>query len=147
MSYDAGLEAVARVRGVRESDSRIGLVTAVADHAVIQAQVDDLHRQIEQAGAFQTGSATEFLALRQSLAALGDVLILAGSERDSSSLICAAALDRWHQDKSRLNAIEMLLQRRRDQRRETAARREARELDDIAAQRWLRQSVNGIGAA
>jgi flagellar FliJ protein len=139
MNADAGLQAVARVRGVRESDSRIGLQTAMLEHHAAQARVQRLRGRLEDADAFGTGSAAEFLALRISLVALGEVLIEAETARDASLRISAAALSRWQQDKSRLSAIEMLLERRVAARRTEAARLEARELDDIAAQRWLRQ--------
>ncbi|MFL6157587.1 MAG: flagellar export protein FliJ [Marmoricola sp.] len=144
MNADAGLRAVARVRGVRESDSRIGLTTALGEHRAAQARVDELRHRLETASTFVAGSAPEFLALRTSLAALGDVLIAAESARDGSRTVSDAALARWQVDKSRLSAIEMLLERRAADRRTDAARREARELDDLAAQRWSRQRDGGV---
>jgi flagellar FliJ protein len=136
MTRDAGLSAVARV-----SDSRIGLSTALAEQRAAQGLVDGMRARLTEAADFQTGSASEFRALRQSLAALGDVLIAAEADRDSAAVISTAALDRWRHDKTRLNAIELLLERRASVRRADAARAEARELDDLAAQRWLRAEV------
>ncbi|HET6151980.1 MAG TPA: flagellar FliJ family protein [Marmoricola sp.] len=138
MSLDAGMLAVARVRRVRESDSRIGLQSALAEYRVTQGRVDVLRERLAAAGGFSSGSAAEFQVLRHALAALGDVLIAAESELDSSQMISGAALVRWQDDKARLSAIELLLERRTAARRTAAARREARDLDDIAAQRWLR---------
>lgn len=137
---DAGLRAVARVRNVRETDSRIGLRTAWQETRSAQRRVDELRGQLEQANDFSTGSAASFLALRHSLQVLGDVLIAAESDRDSSQLISDTAYARWQLDRTRLAAVENLLERRAASRRAEATRQEARELDDIAAQRWLRAS-------
>lgn len=135
---DDGLRAVERVRGVRETDSRIGLRTAWAETRAAQARVDDLRAQLEHASTFNTGSAASFLALRQSLQLLGDVLIAAEDARDASQLISDTAYARWQTDRTRLAAVENLLERRTSARRAEATRKEAVELDDIAAQRWLR---------
>lgn len=135
---DAGLAAVARVRGVRETDSRLGLRTAWDEYRAAQQRVDDLRQQLEDTSSFTAGSAADFLSLRQSLQVLGEVLIAAEDERDASQLISRTAFARWQHDKSRLAAVEMLLERRTAARRAEAARAEARELDDIASQRWLR---------
>ncbi|RNL62655.1 hypothetical protein EFK50_12930 [Nocardioides marmoriginsengisoli] len=139
--HDAGLAAVARVRGVRETDSRIGLQTALGEQRSAQARVDELRARVDAADAFESGPAATFLALRQSLEVLGGILGTAEAERNQAATISEAALARWHQDKSRLGAIEMLLERRAAARREEAGRREARDLDDLAAQRWLRREA------
>lgn len=139
--YDAGLRAVERVRGVRETDSRIGLRTAWAETREAQTRVEDLRAQLEQASSFGTGSAASFLALRQSLQILGDVLIAAEDARDASQLISEMAYTRWQTDRTRLAAVQSLLERRACARRAEVARKEAAELDDIAAQRWLRNRV------
>lgn len=138
-SDDAGMRAVARVRSVRESDSRVGLQTALLESRSAQATVDGLRDRITAAAGFATGSAAEFLALRASLGALGDVLIAAEAHCDQTRTISEAAYVRWQQDRTRLAAIEMLLERRAAARRAEQERAEARELDDIAAQRWLSQ--------
>lgn len=135
---DAGLDAVARVRSVRETDSRIGLQTALGEQRSAQARVDELRRRIEHTGSFEVGTADEFLSLRRSLEALGSALLVSEQERNQASTISSAALVQWHHDKARLAAIEMLLDRRTAERRAVAVRYEARELDDIAGQRWLR---------
>ena len=140
--HDAGLSAVARVRSVRETDSRIGLQPALGEQRAAQARVDELRTRLNAADSFAAGSAGSFVSLRHSLEVLGSVLITAEAERNQASTISEAALSRWHQDKARLAAIEMLLERRADARREEANRREARDLDDISVQRWLRQEAH-----
>lgn len=144
---EAGLAAVARVRSVRESDSRIGLQTALAEQRARQARVDEVRGRIDRAHGFEVGSAAEFLALRSSLAVLGDALVSAVADRDQAATISEAALARWHADKARLEAIEMLLERRAAARRAEVARHEAHDLDDIAAQRWQRARVQRAEAA
>ncbi len=136
---DAGLLAVARVRRVRETDSRIGLQTALAEQRTAQARVDELRRRLHAADRFATGSAADFVALRSSLDVLGMVLVSAVEELDRSRTISAAALDAWHRERANLAAIEALLERRGAVRRTEAARSEARELDDLATQAWLRR--------
>jgi flagellar export protein FliJ len=136
--HDAGLRAVARVRGVRETDSRIGLQSALGELRAAQARVDDLRGRLSSADAFTRGSTASFLALRSSLDALGSVLVEAEAARDQAGTISDAALARWQQDRSRLSAIEMLLDRRAAERRADAVRAETREQDEVAARRWAR---------
>lgn len=142
---DLGLRAVARVRSVRETDSRIGLRTAWEETRVAQHRVDDLRGQLARASDFRSGSASSFLALRHSLQLLGDVLIAAEEARDASQLISDVAYSRWQNDRTQLAAVENLLARRAAARQAEAARKEAIELDDISAQRWLREAHLGAG--
>src|SRR4051794_38963373 len=109
---DAGLLAVARVRRVRETDSRIGLQTALAEQRAAQARVDELRRKLSAADRFADGSATEFVALRGSLEVLGMVLVAAAAELDQTRTISLAALEAWKIERARLAAIEGLLERR-----------------------------------
>jgi flagellar export protein FliJ len=55
-----------------------------------------------------------------------------------SRTVAEAALARWQSDRARLEAVELLLDRRATERRAVAARAEARELDDLATQRHRR---------
>ncbi|MFL6160186.1 MAG: flagellar FliJ family protein [Marmoricola sp.] len=137
---DAGLLAVARVRRVRETDSRIGLQTALAEQRAAQKRVDDLRRRIFVADRFASGSAADFVALRGSLEVLGMVLLAAVDELDQARNISAASLDSWQRERARLAAIEGLLERRAAARRTESARSEARELDDLSTQHWLRRT-------
>lgn len=139
-SDDAGMLAVARVRRVREADSRIGLQTALAEQRAAQARVEEIQRRLRAANTFMDGSTDEFVAVRASMQVLGMVLLAATEERDRAGTISVAALDAWHQDRARLEAIEGLLERRAATRRTEAERSERRELDDLAGQRWLRAS-------
>lgn len=144
-AHDTGLRAVERVRGVRETDSRIGLRTAWEETRLARAKVEDLRSQLEQASTFTGGSAVSFLAQRQSLQLLGEVLIAATEACDASTVISDSAYARWQLDRTRLAAVESILERRAAARRAEADRKEAVELDDIAAQRWLRSADNRGG--
>jgi len=137
---DAGLNAVARVRRVRETDSRIGLRTALHEERAIQTKVFELRRRLYATDHFATGTTVEFVAVRESLELLGMVLIAAVQELEQARTISAAALEAWQRDRARLAAIEGLLDRRAVARRTEAARSEARELDDMATERWRRKN-------
>jgi len=138
---DAGMLAVARVRGVREQDSRVGLQQALGEQRGHERRAAGLRQQIEQAGTFGAGSAGSFLALRASLDALGAALHAAEEQGAASRRISEAAYERWQLDRARLAAVEMLIERRASARRAEAAHREARELDEIAVQLWQRREA------
>jgi len=146
-SRDAGMHAVARVRAVREQDSRIGLQQAVREQRVHENRAAELRHRVENAGTFAAGSAASFLALRASLDALGQVLLSAEEDTVASRTISEAAYARWQHDKTRLSAVEVLLERRASERRAEASRREARELDEVAAQLWQRRETTKEGRA
>jgi flagellar export protein FliJ len=135
---DAGLRAVARVRSVREQDSRLGLQQAVRELREHEAESAELRHRIERSEGFGSGSTGSFLALRASLEAVGAALRAAEAQAASSRTISETAYGRWQRDKARLSAVEVLLDRRAAERRAESARREARELDELAVQRWRR---------
>ncbi len=54
-------------------------------------------------------------------------------------MVTESAREHWQSDKTRLNAVEMLLDRRAAERAAAADRVEAKELDDIGARLWLRR--------
>lgn len=143
---DAGLHAVARVRGVREQDSRIGLQQALAEHRAHTGRATELRRRLDSSPAFATGPAGAYLVHRGSLDALGVAIRAADEDAAASRLISEAAYDRWQADRARLAAVELLVERRAAARRAEAARVEARELDEIAAQLWQRRDGRGEGA-
>jgi flagellar export protein FliJ len=137
--HDAGMLAVARVRGVREQDSRIGLQRALAEQHGQEQRVADLRGRLESGSRFDSGPAGSFLVLRASLDALGSDVRSAEQDVATSVTISEAAYEAWRVDRARLAAVELLLERRAAERRAEAAHREARELDEIAVQRWQRR--------
>lgn len=137
--HDRGLRAVARVRDVRERDSRIGLQQALGEQAALQARLDELEESVRAHGSFVAGELGQFVALRRSLDALRGAAAETREETDAAAVLTASARAHWHRDKTRLSAVEGLLERRAEERRADASAQEARELDDVAGRMWLRR--------
>lgn len=140
--HDRGLHAVARVREVRERDSRLGLVHADREHREALAAASELEGLVADHAAPLAAAdgvpAGEWAARR---AVLGSVAAAARRSRrdaEAAATVRTAAEEHWRSDRSRLRAVELLLERRADERRAEAARAEARLLDDLGGQRWLR---------
>ena len=136
---DTGLRAVARVRGVREQDSRLGLRQAMAVTAQREAEAEQAGRRLDAAPAFVQGTAAQFHAQRAALAALASQVRRTREAAEASRTSTDEARRRWQHDRTRLRAVEMLLERRAEARRAEATRREVHELDDIASRLWLRR--------
>lgn len=142
---DRGMLAVRRVRSVRETDSRIGLQQAVAERRAAGARVSDLRARLSTAGRDQGSEATTaaFLAGRAALLSMSSSLREAEEAWETSRTLTDSARDRWQVDRTRLEAIDLLLERRARARRAERLRAEERELDDLAGQRWLRARNEG----
>jgi flagellar FliJ protein len=137
---DRGLAAVARVREVRETDSRIGLQRVLAEEAALRAGLASRESAIAEAGVPSVTTTAELVAARTRLAHVG---ILVGESRAAAAtaqVVTTDARARWGTDRARLAAVEHLLERRAARRRTEAERRAARDADDLAAQRWARRS-------
>jgi flagellar export protein FliJ len=141
-----GMRAVERVRGVREQDSRAGLQQALAEQRLHEARVAELRGRLEGGSVFESGSAGSFLVLRASLDALSAAVRSAEFDVTASRTVSEAAYAQWALDRARLAAVEALIERRAEATRAEAARREARELDEIAVQRWQRREAEREGA-
>jgi flagellar export protein FliJ len=137
---DRGLSAVARVRAVHERDSRLGLAQAHREQHQHAAVLTDLERSLRSQDATPDGSAHDFVARRNALTLLGTAIGEARHELAVATQVTAAALDHWHRDKSRLSAVEGLLDRRATERQAERVRAETRELDDVAARLWQRRA-------
>lgn len=142
-THDAGMHAVARVRSVREQDSRVGLRQAIQEQRQHERRAAELRAQLTGAERFGSGSTADFLSLRASLDALGRTLRRTERDLAGARTISEAAYAHWVADRARLAAVETLLERRAQARRAEAARREARELDEIAATLWQRRRDAG----
>lgn len=135
---DRGLAAVARVREVRETDSRIGLQQMLSEEATVAGRLADLETAVAAATVPAVSTPAALLASRT---ALTNAAVLIGETRtalDHAQLVTAEARVRWASDKARLSAVEHLLERRALRRRTEAARVAARDADDLAAQAWAR---------
>ena len=140
MQHDAGLHAVARVRAIRERDSMLGLQASIAEEQQAQQRVVDLESRLASWSAPE-GTTSAFLAARASGLALAHEARLARTAAETAHTFTLASQDHWRRDKTRLSAVERLLERRATERRAEAARREARESDELASVRWLRDHV------
>jgi flagellar export protein FliJ len=143
-THDAGMRAVARVRGVREQDSRLGLQQSLAEQHAAERRASGVRRQLAAGEEFTVGAGADFVARRAALAALGAELVTAEATVASAQNLALAARSRWQEDKTRLSAVEMLLERRADERLAVRLRTEARELDDIAAQLHQRRATTEV---
>jgi flagellar export protein FliJ len=138
-SADRGLRAVARVRGVREHDSRLGLQLALAEQSSLEERVASLTDQLAALPGAASGTPAEVLIFRAGTAALGAHLRDARDEAASHHAVVEGARARWHADKAQLSAVENLLERRAARRRVERAKVETKELDDLASVRWARE--------
>lgn len=138
-SHDPGLGAVARVRGVRERDSRIGLQQAIRVTAQREADAVQAQAQLDGAAPFVQGTSAQFHAQRAALAALAAQVQRSLDLAAASRATTDEARRRWQHDRTRLRAVESLLDRRAEARRAEATRKDNAELDDIAGRLWLRQ--------
>ena len=144
--HDRGLRAVARVREVRERDSRLGLLHAlgrVRDH---EARVESLGAALDEAASRSFRTITQFTDSRRMLKAMAEALTAAEHDLESSRVVALQAHTRWQSDKAACNAIEHLLDERARARLEEAVRAESREIDDIVSRLHLRQSIRRRGA-
>jgi flagellar protein FliJ len=135
---DRALNAVRRVRDSREQDSRFGL-----QHALNAARrrEEDLREARESRGAaasFSVGSTTDFAQHLAHVAALAALEARAAERVEGSRLVAAEATRRWQRDRQQVRVVDLLLERRAEQRAAERRRHEAHELDDLATQAWLR---------
>lgn len=135
---DRGLAAVARVRGVRETDSRIGLTQVLAEEAAVATRLAALQNQLTATPVAELATSGELLAHRTALLQLGALIQEARSDAETAAVVSAEARARWMNDRARLAAVEHLLEQRAVRRRTEAGRKADREADDLAAQRWSR---------
>jgi flagellar protein FliJ len=141
-THDPGLRAVARVRGVRERDSRIGLQQAIVATEQREDEAAAAQDRLQREPAFVRGTTADFHLQRTALAALAVQARRSLELAEASRANTEEARRRWRSDRSRQRAVESLLERRAEARRHEATRRENHELDDIAARMWLRRRLN-----
>lgn len=135
---DAGMLAVARVRGVREQDARLGLQQALGELRAAQAEVARLEAVLHAPVATDGIHAAEYARQRTALVAVGQAVAAARRVVEAAASVAAAAQERWVAERSKLRAVEMLLEKRADERALERRRAEDKAQDDLAAQRWQR---------
>ena len=134
---DAGMRAVARVRGVREQDSRLGLSRAAADEREAGRRAAAVREQLATHVLPETADPSGFALGR--VVAAGMVAQVAAADRALAvaGTVTTAAREHWQRDRTRLSAVELLLERREAGRRAERLHRETREVDDLVSARWL----------
>jgi flagellar export protein FliJ len=137
--HDRGLSAVRRVRSARENDSRIGLQHALAAARTKQEQADRLRDRLATTPAFAAGTVQDFLTHAQRLTGLAEAGSRAEQSAAASVRVADEAARRWQHDRTEVRVVDLLLERRAAERAAERARREAAELDDLAATGWLRR--------
>lgn len=134
------LDAVARVRRVREQDSRTGFQLASREVEEAELRLATLDAQLDAQDAAGSVPSGDFVARRGALLAVAQARTAAQGALVSSRNLAGSALAHWQHDAGRLKAIEMLQERRAAEVRAEAVRAEAKELDDIATQLWQRRN-------
>ncbi|MBJ7359161.1 hypothetical protein [Nocardioides sp.] len=139
---DRGLRAVARVREVRERDSRLGLLRASEEHRAQEQRAEELDQTVRLRaadGAPQGQGLPQWAEQRRALMALAAAAGRAHADAEAAARLKASAHEHWQRDRARLGAVEHLLGLRAQARHEELERAAARELDDIGGQAWLRR--------
>ncbi|WP_166375928.1 flagellar FliJ family protein [Aeromicrobium phragmitis] len=137
---DRGLRAVLRVRDVRERDGRLGVRSALTEQV-------EARRRRERFEASQSlvadDSGAGFAAALQLGALVGERVAEARADESRASTAVDHARDHLVAARRQVQTVEALLVRRAERRREALRRQEQRELDDLAAQRWIRGQEEG----
>ncbi len=138
---DRALTAVRRLREARERDSRIGLQQALAANRLREEEADRSRARLDSAPSFHSGTAEEYRVYTLLVRALADDVAEKQEQVRRSGTVADEARRRWGLDRQAVRTVELLLERRTEERRAELARREAAELDELAAQGWLRSRV------
>lgn len=139
---DVSLRAVLRTREVRERDAQVELTQARLANERAADALEDLCRALEVPVPVE-GPASGFAVGRSALVDLHEPMAQARADVRAAEARRADALARWHAARSRVSAVELLLERRAVARAAEARRAEARELDDVAGR--LREAARRAG--
>lgn len=138
---DRGLAAVRRVRVARENDSRVGLQHALADSRSAALAATRAAERLASAPQFGGGATVDFRLHRQLLVAMAADQQTTAHTAAMSARVADEARRRWVADRSAVRVADLLLDRRTQARAGERARREAADLDDLAATGWLRRTT------
>jgi flagellar FliJ protein len=145
MSRQQGnLGGLVRLRSVRERDSRIGLATALTEEREAAAKVADLEQLLANLPMPATFDLTAFHSRQHTVELIRAALAAGRVTLATSRDVTAAARDRWLADRSRLAAVESLVERRAAAVRAERTRRETRELDEVAQEMWRRRTLTAV---
>jgi flagellar FliJ protein len=133
------LDAVERVRRVRERDSFSGLQLALREVEQSQEHLRAIETRLTELAAQPASTPQEFVALREGLLVLSQTVEAARDSLESARNLAVSAQSHWQQDRIRLRTIEMLQERRIAQTQAEYARAQGKLQDEVAGQQWLRQ--------
>jgi len=141
------LGGLVRLRGVRERDSRIGLSAALTEEREAAATVADLEQLLATLPAPGTFDLAAFQGRQHTIQLIREALAAARAALETCRQVSAAAREHWVSDRSRLAAVESLVERRAAAARAERQRREDRELDEVAQETWRRRTPVVVGVA
>jgi flagellar protein FliJ len=134
------LGGLVRLRSVRERDSRIGLATAIKEERDAAAKEADLQQLLANLPMPATFDLAAFQGRQHTVEMIRTALADTRATLETAHHITTAARDRWVSDRSRLAAVESLVERRAAAVRAERTRRETRELDEVAQEMWRRRT-------
>jgi flagellar export protein FliJ len=138
------LRGLLRLRGVRERDSRIGLATALQEEREAAAKLADLQQLLENLPMPATSDLAAFQSRQHTIDLVREALADTRATLETARHLSAAARERWVSDRSRLAAVESLVERRAAAARAERQRRETRELDEVAEEMWRRRTLLAV---
>jgi len=138
------LRGLLRLRGVRERDSRIGLATALREEREAAAKLADLQQLLEHLPMPATSDLAAFQRRQHTIDLVREALTDTRATLETARHLSAAARERWVSDRSRLAAVETLVERRAAAARAERQRRETRELDEVAEEMWRRRTLVAV---
>ena len=133
------LDAVARVRLVREQDSLAGLQLALQEVDSSRQHLSTIQMRLTELSGQPVSTPEELVALRQGMLALGQAANDAQAALESARTLATSAHSHWQHDRIRLRTIEMLQERRIEQARAESIRADAKGHDEMATQLWARR--------
>lgn len=139
-----GLSGLLRVRSLRERDSRTGLATALSEERDAVARLADLEQLVASLPTPQSWDVPTFQGRQHTLELIRIAIGVARGDLETARHVSAAARDRWISDRTRLKAVESLIERRAAAARAEHRRREIRELDEVAEQLWRRRRLEPV---
>jgi flagellar FliJ protein len=138
------LGGLVRLRNLRERDSRIGLATALHEEREAAAKLADLQQLLESLPMPATSDLAAFHGRQHTMDLVRDALAQTRATLETAGHLTAAARERWISDRSRLAAVESLVERRAAVERAERQRRETRDLDEVAEQLWRRRTLSAV---
>jgi flagellar biosynthesis chaperone FliJ len=132
------LDAVARVRRVHERDSLLGLQQARREADEAHRLMIGLRAQLDAPATPGAEGLAAFVSRRTAMLAVERAASEAAEAHEAARGIAESAHCHWQADRVRLEAIEMLQERREAHERAVLDRAEATRGDEVATQLWSR---------